>query len=916
MSAGTVAGSVVVGSSRAFTLDLTNTDTLPGTVVEVGVALDVPLVVSAFSGVARQTTPQFTITLQPNSGAVSVPITIDATGLDPTSPNVDLNLALRWRVVGESTWFRYNVTSQVQQVTAVVTPLAFDYSLDLTSGVTRFSASSLVPQGKVSVFNTLCANNSVLHWSVSWCNAAASSASTWFSLDAPATFDAPVTLEPGKGLPDSFSFALDLSRPGLFPPVTNRTTVLRTCLRVRLELRSLGITTSSDVDITVTPIRQCPLGYTSPSGTSREGCTPCDTGTYAASLGSSSCTACPANLPVTLQRGASSVAECGARPGSFKGLNDSVIDCRTLVGADCTAAGLALETMPLLANFWRPSRTSLQIVRCKHDGYCRGGAFPAFALNTNANNNTATGSTNATSTSSAATLRARRLASASANDSIVNATTTFTTDALCILHHHGVMCELCSPGYVKRTPARVCSPCTSIEVEEDQRRITGILVALVLSLLAVVVAISVRRATEWRRLRALGSRRRSRQPNANANAVQKTVSTLENVMCAGHVFDKLRILVAFFQVVASMAVIFEPELPDFFREVQKVFAVLSLDLVQLFDFGCTLTDQSFYVSLLIATLLPIGIIATTITIGVVVYRYGPVAARRDAHGLTYTLVLLTLFLSYPSVSSQVLRTFSCTRYDDVLVLNADPALECAGPRYDAFAAYAGFMCFLWVAGVPASYFLVLLRVRDRLNPRRLDPALTPDAAYRSRERDMGIVHLRFLTRAYTTDAWAFEVFDTVRRLAQASLFVFVSKGTALQMTLQLIISVVAIFILSAVKPYQSATQGYLALFAQYDIFFITFLSFVLHEERRAIVGSTTPFDLQGVAVGMIVLLVAMPAITAVLILVDGVAEWRERQSDKRARVDEPKSTGGRDEHVDGQDAVSYTHLTLPTTSRV
>ena len=360
--------------------------------------------------------------------------------------------------------------------------------------------------------------------------------------------------------------------------------------------------------------------------------------------------------------------------------------------------------------------------------------------------------------------------------------------------------------------------------------------------------------------------------------------------------------------------------------------------MSLFNWGCALPEDDFYMSLLFSTLLPVcglGIVWITYALAVfgldtsVALEHSSssassrdstaahavrwvhaiaLVARRHARRAAYTLScgrrfrdpgtrlaytaserrrrfqwrsnaitasLLVLFVTYPNVSSEILRTFPCTTYaDGSTVLNADPSVSCTTPQYGSYSAYAAFMTATWVAGVPVVYTAQLWWYRDRLDPRRSDRDLDlgEDVADRIRRRDKRVAHLRFLFGPYRTGAFWFEVFETVRKLAQTSVLLFVAPGTALQMTYQLALSAVVIVVISGVRPYRGWSDLALALTAQWLIFITTFLAFIINEEQRAVVESATPFNMEAVNTALVVLFALMPVATAALIVYDA-ALW-------------------------------------------
>jgi hypothetical protein len=180
----------------------------------------------------------------------------------------------------------------------------------------------------------------------------------------------------------------------------------------------------------------------------------------------------------------------------------------------------------------------------------------------------------------------------------------------------------------------------------------------------------------------------------------------------------IQIVISFIQVVSGMAVTFKDVLPDFFSRLRDVFSFLALDLINIFDFGCTLSAQNQLISLLLSTLLPLGVCLALFTTHILVERRwarNDRAFRQLLRTTTFTTFLIINFLVYPSSSNIILATFACRTLDDgSSVLVKDPSVSCQSPVYARYLVYAVFMLFVYPAGIPALYGTLLYRWRRQL----------------------------------------------------------------------------------------------------------------------------------------------------------------------------------------------------------
>jgi len=167
---------------------------------------------------------------------------------------------------------------------------------------------------------------------------------------------------------------------------------------------------------------------------------------------------------------------------------------------------------------------------------------------------------------------------------------------------------------------------------------------------------------------------------------------------------------------------------------------------------------------------------------------------------TWRLVLFTLFLIYPSVSSFVLRLYVCRRVEGVDYLAADFAVLCTDDTYKANAGVDAFMIVIYPIGVLAFLFAMLYRYRKRLN-------------------ETGVrAQLGFLYDAYERELWYFELIDMMHKLLVTSIVAFFPPLA--QMAVAMVIVCVYLMVILATRPYIRKGDDRLHLFAQVEIFLL------------------------------------------------------------------------------------------------
>ena len=103
------------------------------------------------------------------------------------------------------------------------------------------------------------------------------------------------------------------------------------------------------------------------------------------------------------------------------------------------------------------------------------------------------------------------------------------------------------------------------------------------------------------------------------------------------------------------------------------------------------------------------------------------------------MVIFSLFLVYPLVSSTIFRIFVCKRIYGIDYLLADFTKECYTSEWRIYTIYASVMILVYPIGVPAFFFYMLWRYRrhDRLH----EPGVMSELGFLYSAYDSGFVCL-------------------------------------------------------------------------------------------------------------------------------------------------------------------------------
>jgi hypothetical protein len=529
-------------------------------------------------------------------------------------------IALEWWLASNpAEVFIMTIPVVINVVTVLVTPKIFTYSLSAgqTYGKLVFpNSTDLSPPGEVQLLNSLC-NNSITFTIRQGCAGnAVPQTPAWFRFLQPVGVTQ--TIEPQVGLGVLQDFGVDLTgaiHTQLLAQASDKAQSLLQCFTYDIELNGLNTSVLIPVTVSVTALVPCPPGYVSATGDNSAGCTVCSKSLYQNASGSTACLPCSSGVPTTLTTGATSAADCVSAINTFR-LSDTDTSSKPCPSqANCSEEGVTLRSLRLRPGYWRTSANSSTILTCPFWDFCVGGRAPPLP--------------SSDSRRRLGPMRALQNSSATASP-----TAALPENSLCAPHHHGVFCQNCDAGYVHRGPLRLCAVCDVASQAVDSQRIAGIMSGIALLVLFLFGFVYLR--MRWTRMaqhnKLQGSQRSIRQG-------------LENVM---NVLDgvKLKIVIGLLQVVSGMSVQFVLVLPALFQQVAQVVNVFSLDLLKLFDFGCSLPAQNHYTSLVLTTNLPL--LGCLFVLGVYVLARSmfrdDATSLQEARILCFTFFLVILFL--------------------------------------------------------------------------------------------------------------------------------------------------------------------------------------------------------------------------------------------------------------------------------
>jgi hypothetical protein len=321
---------------------------------------------------------------------------------------------------------------------------------------------------------------------------------------------------------------------------------------------------------------------------------------------------------------------------------------------------------------------------------------------------------------------------------------------------------------------------------------------------------------------------------------------------AHHIKTKLRIMVAFFQLVSSVGFNLSIEFPRNFSSFTRILRITEFELIAFLPVACVYPDSDYYSRLASTTLFPIVLGLGLLALHV---RY----SRNGGSRIFFDLLLNLLYIVLPSTSSVILRTFKCVTFnpdafqptsDELSFLASDFSLACGeegGNRRQFWEYYAYAMMLLFPIGIPLFFAVLLYRHRHDLCPRLEEkgvwflfmkhPEWGDGGDERSKESQERTAHLSFLTDSYEPHCFWFEVVECARRLLLSSMLILLDSeggdGSVLQTVAALAICLSTLRIYAYYNPYDDDDDDLLAEVAQWQFFAILFAALLIRVEATA-----------------------------------------------------------------------------------
>jgi len=517
------------------------------------------------------------------------------------------------------------------------------------------------------------------------------------------------------------------------------------------------------------------------SATGAQSCDDCAPFTVSSDYGAVRCMPCP---PQSMQDVSKSQCICIAgyygvpssdETAAGNSWNMTCVPCPT--GADCSQPGNFYSNLNTSAGYWKSDNSYTEFYRCRVVDYCVGGS-----------------------------------------------------GSRCLGDRTGPICMTCKKGF-KDSPDGTCTECSGGGASAGQFAGWTILIVLLLAAAFFIVtkndsdllresekelADEYARATnidlDSRPLDAVGVHRRTATSMSSPFGASSEVIVRLNKRAKGYAHH-IKILIGFFQIASTAAVLLNAPLPRAYRSFIAVFDFINIDLVAFTGSSCV-WDVDFYDTYLFTLIGPLVLLAlfTIIIIGGAYLRTHLKPTTELAHlqlmhvtkAQFLKVVLFAVFLIYPRVASTTLRLFNCQKIYGVHYLVSDFNIHCFDSVWYRYMALDVFMILVYPLGIPFFIYYLLKKGKDTNTFNK------PHVQY----------FLGFLYEPYRLSAWFFELIDMGHKLFLTSVLALFPVRS--QMPLGMAVSTIYFLVIILLDPYSDSKDESFHLMAQINLFLLFF----------------------------------------------------------------------------------------------
>ena len=357
------------------------------------------------------------------------------------------------------------------------------------------------------------------------------------------------------------------------------------------------------------------------------------------------------------------------------------------------------------------------------------------------------------------------------------------TDYLCEEGSKGFMCDTCESGYFYEND-QGCVEC------EGTGSVTGTLILLLIIVVIIFVVLMALKVC----------------PEIRHTAWWQVVMNPA----------RFKLVWATAQIISTISWATGVIWPQPFRAMAQVLSLLQLNFLEVVPAGCV-ADVSFYGQLLMATLVPIGVVLLIHVYSLKETVKGLCCLPPLSRGRAIYLSQLIAFCVLPSTSLLLFRVFDCVELPDgTSWLVADVTSSCESASYAGWLIYTSFCFIIYPLGIPAWFYVTLYHKKDAIK-----------ALDRTKRVPPKLQKYEFLFVDYRSDYWHGETARSIMRVILSGFVVTFNRSPVVRSFCGFFLSYLCVEIARAYQPFLQVTNNAIATAAQYQIFFTYFMAFML-----------------------------------------------------------------------------------------
>lgn len=418
----------------------------------------------------------------------------------------------------------------------------------------------------------------------------------------------------------------------------------------------------------------------------------------------------------------------------------------------CDSSGLSLQTLKNSDGYWRKDQNSIQFYKCKQEEYC-----PSNII----------------------------------NDTVI-----------CYQYHTGILCDFCIEGYAKNND-NICTICKS----NSGKSTYGILSAIILSYIFIICFCLIY---------GNNSINKTLDINYNNEEDEEEGGEEDEDLCLMELQQKLKIVLTYVQISTILSLNLNIKWPYFMKKLIENFNKINLNIFEFvgLDYRCSTSFDYYHIYKLQMAMIPIMFGMTMVSYVCVKY-WGRYKKKSDefmntVHNRLIYILVLIVFIIYPSVSNTILRLFKCEEIDDVWYLSSDLSVVCFDEVWSEYVVSAGFFIILYILGIPIFFYKLLKNYKNK--------ELLEDKEI---EYKYGFMYM-----GYNDDMWWFEILELTRKTMLSACIIYLEESPT-RIIISTFLCLMYLLYITYKQPLKDNNDSFLSILSGTELVLISYCGLIL-----------------------------------------------------------------------------------------